>query len=133
MPERGIAYAESVPLDWNSGALAEGMRCYRNSEFFVAHEHWESVWLELNEPEKSFLQALIQTTAAFHHLQSGNPRGTVSLLRRALLRLESYPASFAGVDLIQLRNEAGAWLLALVNDTSSRPSTFPQILASDRL
>ena len=58
-----IAYPEFVPLDWNSGALAEGIRCYRDCEFFLAHEHWESVWLRLEEPEKSFLQALIQTTA----------------------------------------------------------------------
>ncbi len=126
-----IAYPESVPLDWNSGALAEGMRCYRNREFFLAHEHWESVWLQLNEPEKTFLQALIQTTAAFHHLQTGNTRGAASLLKRALLRLETYPATYAGIDLTQLRNEAGAWLLALENGAGSPPVTFPQILPSD--
>ncbi len=126
-----IAYAELVPLDWNSGALAEGVLCYRNRDFFLAHEHWECVWLRLEEPEKSFLQALIQTTAAFHHLQAGNTRGAVSLLRRALQRLESYPARFAGIDLAQLRKEAGEWLLALESGADTCPVTHPQIFTDD--
>jgi uncharacterized protein len=116
-----------VAFDWTSGALAEGVRCYRNREFWLAHEHWESVWLRLEEPEKSFLQALIQTTAAFHHLQKDNLRGAVSLLRRALLRLEPYPVSFGGVDLAQFRIEVGQWLLALESGAGSHPSKFPQI------
>jgi hypothetical protein len=53
---REIAYAEGVSFDWSCGALAEGLTCYRRAEFFLAHEHWESVWLTLEEPEKSSLQ-----------------------------------------------------------------------------
>jgi uncharacterized protein len=122
-----------VLLDWKSGALAEGIRCYRNREFWLAHEHWESVWLQLQEPEKTFLQALIQTTAAFHHLQTGNTRGTVSLLRRALRRLEPYPRLFEGVDLTRLRHEAGAWLVALEGGLAPLPTNFPQIFPFDDL
>lgn len=117
-------------FDWKSGALADGARCYRNQEFWNAHEHWEGVWLLLKEPEKTFLQALIQISAAFHHLQTGNIQGAVSLLRRALKRLESYPASFGGVDLAQLRKEAGDWQRALESGSVSRPKEFPQIWAN---
>ena len=46
-----------MALDWSCGALAEGLRCYRNEEFFLAHEHWEAIWLHCEEPEKTFLQA----------------------------------------------------------------------------
>jgi predicted metal-dependent hydrolase len=122
-----LAYAEGVPLDWESGALEEGLRCYRNAEFWIAHEHWESVWLRLEEPEKSFLQALIQTTAALHHVQTGNMRGAVSLLAKALRRFENCPEAFGGIDLAPLREEAGAWLLALKCGTGARPAAFPQI------
>lgn len=86
-----------MPLDWKSGALATGLECYRSAQFFDAHEHWESVWPRLEEPEKSFLQALIQTTAAFHHYEAGNAAGAASLLRRALQRLELCPAMFGGI------------------------------------
>lgn len=96
-----------MKFDWSCGALAEGLGCYRREEFFLAHEHWEAVWLEAQEPEKTFLQALIQVTAAFHHLQRGNVVGARSLLRAALRRLEPYPAWFGGVDVARLREELG--------------------------
>lgn len=115
------------PLDWNSGALAEGLACYRGGEFFEAHEHWESVWLTLSEPEKSFLQAVIQMTAAFHHLNAGNRRGTVSLLRRTLRRLELCPAHFGGIAVAPLCVEIRVWLQAMEAETQSRPAAAPAI------
>jgi uncharacterized protein len=115
-----------VTLVWQSGALFEGALCYRNQQFWLAHEHWESVWLRLEEPEKTFLQSLIQITAAFHHLQTENTRGAISLLRRALRQLEPYPALFGGIDLARLRNQTSEWLQAL-ESASPRPANFPQI------
>lgn len=119
-----------MPLDWTSGALAEGLHCYRNSEFFLAHEHWESVWLKLEEPEKSFLQALIQTAAAFHHLKSGNSVGATSLLRRSLRRLELCPASFGGIATAPLSSQIREWLHALENATQPHPAAAPHICAT---
>jgi uncharacterized protein len=100
-------------VDWSGGALAEGLRCYRAEEFFMAHEHWEGVWLASEEPEKTFLQALIQTAAAFHHLQRGNRVGAGSLLRAALRRLGPYADCFSGVRVGSLREEIGAWVRVL--------------------
>jgi hypothetical protein len=113
-----------VSLDWNCGALAEGLGCYKRGEFFLAHEHWESVWLRLEEPEKSFLQALIQITAAFHHLEAGNSAGTVSLLRRALRRLSLSPACFGGIDVASLRAEVSEWLRTM---ESGAAAAYPRI------
>jgi len=84
-----------MTLDWQNGALAEGLACYCKCEYFLAHEHWESVWLQLHDPEKSFLQALIQVTAAFHHLHTGNIRGGLSLFR-TISRLAFASAISAG-------------------------------------
>jgi uncharacterized protein len=113
-------------LDWKSGALAEGLDCYRNGEFFLAHEHWESVWLRLEEPEKSFLQALIQTTAALHHFKAGNFAGAASLLRRALDRLDLCFGSFGGIATEPLRDEVRAWWLAF-EGRNAVPESFPEI------
>ena len=126
-----IAYAEGVSLDWKCGALAEGLACYRNAKFFLAHEDWESVWLTLEEPEKSFLQALIQMTAAFHHLQAGNSAGAVSLLRRALRRFELCSACFGGIAVASLCTETYEWLRVIESGTPSMPSGFPQIYPID--
>ena len=102
-----------MKFDWTQGALAEGLRRYQEGEFFAAHEAWESVWLEAQEPEKTFLQGLIQVTAAFYHLQRNNPRGTAQLLRAALGRLDRYPACFGGISVVLLRNDIREWLQAL--------------------
>ena len=91
-----------MKFDWSEGALAEGLRLYEAGQFFTAHEVWESVWLGSPEPEKTFLQGLIQVTAAFHHLQRDNRLGTVLLLQAALRRLDLYPASFGGISVAVL-------------------------------
>ena len=76
------------PGAWNStglkGRWRKGLRLYDAGDFFRAHEEWESVWLLSQEPEKTFLQGLIQVTAAFHHLQRNNPVGAVRLFKAAL-------------------------------------------------
>jgi predicted metal-dependent hydrolase len=116
-----------MKLIWNRGPLAEGLRCYRDEEFFLAHEHWESVWLQCQEPEKTFLQSLIQIAAAFHHLKNKNSRGATSLLKRALRRLEPYPAEFEGLEVALLRQELQVWLHALATHDSAPRLPFPKI------
>jgi predicted metal-dependent hydrolase len=102
-----------MEFDWSQGALAEGLQHYDAGEFFAAHESWESLWLLAKEPEKTFLQGLIQVTAAFHHLQRNNPLGTARLLQGALRRLEAYPASFGSISVGLLCNDIRDWLETL--------------------
>jgi uncharacterized protein len=117
-------------LDWNSWALAEGLRCYRRGEFFAAHEHWETVWLKSQQPEKLFLQALIQVAAAFHHWQRNNSRGAESLLKMALRKLDAYPSRFEDVEAGLLRQDLERWQQVIAaneaNGTGAQ-SPFPEI------
>jgi|SRR6266702_4963194 len=116
-------------LNWSAGELAEGLKCYRAEQFFDAHEHWESVWLGLEDPEKKFLQGLIQVTVAFHHFTKKNYRGTQSLLEAALTRLKSIPApSFAGIDHICLCSDIEEWLRAFKTEEMIFPQRYPRIV-----
>ena len=115
-----------MALDWANEAMARGLACYRAGEFFEAHEHWEAVWLAAPEPDKTFLQSLIQVSAAFHHLRRGNDRGAASLLRRSLAKLERYPVQYAGIDVSRLRGEMASWIEAMASDCS-RPERCPLI------
>jgi predicted metal-dependent hydrolase len=99
-----------MEIDWDSEELRAGLRCYRAAQFFEAHEHWESVWLLASNPEKEFLQALIQVAAAFHHMQRSNRKGMRSLLTRAQARLASHPGYFGGVIVETLRDDIKQWL-----------------------
>lgn len=117
-----------MTFDWNCGSLADGLQCYRREAFFMAHEHWESVWLQSQEPEKTFLQALIQVTAAFHHLQRNNVPGATSLLNAALRRLEPYPAFFAGLAVTPFRDDLRSWLQMLESQDPPFHGPFPHIV-----
>ena len=118
---------KGMSLDWTQRDLREGLRCFHSGAFFEAHEHWESVWLVAQDPEKTFLQGLIQVAASFHHFQRGNLAGTVSLLRSALGRLDVYPEAFAGVAVDPLRATIRLWLDALETPTRSPLPPLPQL------
>jgi predicted metal-dependent hydrolase len=108
--------SQPITFDWTQGPLAEGLRLYESGEFFTAHEAWESVWLKSPEPEKTFLQGLIQVTAAFHHLRCNNRVGTGRLLHAALRRLELYPACFGGISVTTLCSDIRERIQALHAD-----------------
>jgi uncharacterized protein len=119
-----------MEFDWSQGALAEGLRHYDDGEFFAAHESWESLWLLAKEPEKTFLQGLIQVTAAFHHWQRNNPVGTARLLQGALRRLEAYPENFGSISVLLLCNDIRVWLEALEMGAAPPQAGCARICAS---
>ncbi len=116
-----------MSLDWNNGELYQGLRCFHSGAFFEAHEHWETAWLVAQEPEKTFLQGLIQVAAGFHHFQRGNRAGAISLLRSALGRLDRYPESSAGLEVAPLRVVIRLWLEALETTPPSPPPALPKL------
>jgi predicted metal-dependent hydrolase len=51
-----------------------GIDLYNAAEFHAAHDAWEERWMgPVGPDEKLFLQAMIQSAVAFHHLQIGRP------------------------------------------------------------
>ncbi len=113
-------------LPWHTGALKQGLVCYRRSQYFEAHEYWESVWLQSADPEKTFLQALIQVAGAFHHFHRSNRNGARSMMTKALAKLEKYPPQFGGIEVETLRGNLRAWLVALETELVAMPAV-PQL------
>ena len=116
-----------MTLDWTQGSLAEGLRLYETGEFFAAHEAWESRWLESQEPEKTFLQGLIQVAAAFHHYSRANRQGTQNLLQAGLIKIERFPHTHRGLALEPLRVAVRRWLAALEDGEDPAENESPQI------
>ena len=116
-----------MTFDWIHGPLAKGLRHYNTGEFFAAHEAWESVWLTAPQPEKLFLQGLIQVTVAFHHLQRSNPLGASRLLTAALGKLEPYPGDFAALNVTLLRGDVRERIEFLSRDQAGTQMTPPRI------
>jgi hypothetical protein len=113
-----------MTFDWTQGPLAQGLRHYNAGEFFAAHEAWESVWLTTPQPEKTFLQGLIQVTVAFHHLQRSNPLGATRLLTAALHKLEPHSPSFCGISTTPLCEDIRNRLQSL---TTTPPTSTSQL------
>jgi predicted metal-dependent hydrolase len=102
-----------------------GVALFNRRKFFEAHEAWEEIWLHAKLPEKTFLQGLIQVTAAFHHHSRGNLHGMESLLRRAIAKLDEFPVSHRGLRIGALRGSARAWLAALHSKDLARSPRLP--------
>jgi predicted metal-dependent hydrolase len=105
-----------MTFNWTHGPLAKGLHDYNSGHYFAAHEAWESVWLHAPQPEKLFLQALIQVTVAFHHLTRQNSLGATRLLTAALHKLEPYPPDFATLNVSLLRDDIRTCLNSLATD-----------------
>src|SRR5450631_4070521 len=91
----------------------KGLDAFNSGRFYDAHEDWEEVWLETPNPEKLFLQGLIQVAAAYHHFLRANIRGARTLLKEGAAKLDSFPDVHRGIELRRLRDIARWWLAAL--------------------
>jgi predicted metal-dependent hydrolase len=96
-----------------SRQFERGLAHFNAREFFEAHEVWEELWLAAPDPEKIFLQGMIQIAAAFHHYSRQNLRGTKSLLVAGLAKIDGFPGDHRGLALAELRVESYEWAAAL--------------------
>jgi len=108
-----------------------GVEEFNRREFFAAHETLEEIWLKAPEPEKTFLQGVIQVASAFHHYLKGNHAGAEPLLRRGLEKLEKSPDGYAGIDVQRLRKKAMWWLEEIAAGRSPVQEELPQIVAEN--
>lgn len=86
-----------------------GLEHFNARQFFEAHEVWEEIWLAEVEPERTFLQGIIQIAAAFHHFGRGNSEGAESLLAAGIVKISRFPNDYHGLAVEDLRVTAKWW------------------------
>jgi hypothetical protein len=111
----------------STDAFARGIEQFNNRRFFESHESWEELWLAAPEPDKTFLQGIIQVAAAFHHRARGNHAGAESLMRAGLAKLEKFPGEYRGLKLEDLRIAVREWLAMLERGQSPPEGKLPRI------
>jgi hypothetical protein len=73
MPTVAPHYTEEHIIAYPIEYIA-GIDLYNAGEYHAAHDAWEERWMgPVDRDEKLFLQAMIQSAVAFHHLQIGRP------------------------------------------------------------
>lgn len=80
-------------------ALRKGALLFNHHLFFEVHEVLEAQWVQEVDPERRFLQGLIQIGVALYHQSNGNWRGTVSLLNDGLDKIKPYAPAYLGVEV----------------------------------
>jgi predicted metal-dependent hydrolase len=111
-----------------------GIDLYNAGEYHAAHDAWEERWMgPVAHDEKLFLQAMIQSAVAFHHLQIGRPgaaRRMYLMAKEKFARLNQ--PVFMSLDLeeyqVQL-DRALSWLLTVPDPRAiEQPEIVPPII-----
>ena len=105
----------------------EGLDAFNSGHFYEAHEHWEEVWLKTPNPDKTFLQGLIQVAAAFHHYSRANNLGCHNLLHAGLLKLECFPEEHWALSIEPRRASVRMWLVPLRAGKNPHKMEIPRI------
>lgn len=88
--------------------LDYAQRLVDDGRAFNAHEVLEAAWKEGPDHEKVLWQGLAQLMVGITHVQRGNVDGARALLRRAVGRLTTAPATPYGIDVVGLIDYAEA-------------------------
>lgn len=100
----------------------KGVALFNERRFWEAHEAWEGVWIERPEESRIFFQGIIQAAAGYHLIvERTRISGAIKNLRKALEKLELFPATFMGLDVRSLKTSIGKALdvLSVTEKTAS--------------
>ena len=106
-----------------------GIDLYNAGEFHAAHDVWEDRWMgEVGPREKLFLQAMIQSAVAFHHLEIGRPGAARQMYQRAKEKFARLGSDvFMSLDLIDYQAELDRCLEWLLTVQDPRELNVPEI------
>lgn len=123
------AYTDAHLIAYPTEYIA-GIDLYNVGEFHAAHDAWEERWMgEVGREEKLFLQALIQSAVAFHHLQIGRPGAARQMYIRGKEKFERLGKGvFMSLDIPAYLSELDRALSWLLTVPDPRELTPPEIV-----
>jgi hypothetical protein len=124
-----LAYTDAHLLAYPVEYIA-GIDLYNAGEFHAAHDAWEDRWMgEVGRDEKLFLQAMIQSAVAFHHLQISRPGAARQMYLRATEKFERLGKNvFMSLDIKGYQDQLDCALSWLLTAPDPRDVTPPEIV-----
>ena len=106
-----------------------GIDLYNAGEFHAAHDIWEDRWMgEVGPREKLFLQAMIQSAVAFHHLEIGRPGAARQMYQRAKEKFARLGCDvFMSLDLVDYQRQLDSCLSWLMSVPDPRELQMPEL------
>ena len=117
------AHISAYPVEYIAG-----IDLYNAGEFHAAHDVWEERWKgEVGQQEKLFLQAMIQSAVAFHHLEIGRPGAARQMYTRAKEKFARLGTNvFMSLDLEEYQAQLDTALSWLLTVPDPRELTQPE-------
>lgn len=119
------AHIAAYPVEYIAG-----IDLFNAGEFHASHDAWEERWMgEVGPKEKLFLQAMIQSAVAFHHLQIGRPgaaRRMYEMAKEKFARLGTNV--FMSLDLLEYQAQLDKALSWLLSAPDPRELVAPEII-----
>ena len=118
------AHIAAYPVEYIAG-----IDLYNAGEFHAAHDVWEERWMgEVGPQEKLFLQAMIQSAVAFHHLDIGRPGASRQMYQRAKEKFSRLGTKvFMSLDLEEYQSQLDTALSWLLSVSDPREHPIPEI------
>jgi predicted metal-dependent hydrolase len=111
-----------------------GIDLYNAGEYHAAHDAWEERWMgPVAQDEKLFLQAMIQSAVAFHHLQIGRPGAARRMYLMAKEKFDRLNTNiYMSLDLVDYQQQldrALSWLLSVADPRKiEQPQIEPPVI-----
>src|SRR5215510_11057471 len=119
------AHIAAYPIEYIAG-----IDLYNAGEFHAAHDAWEERWMgEVGPQEKLFLQAMIQSAVAFHHLDIDRPGAARQMYLRAKEKFARLGCRvFMSLDLDDYQAQLDSALSWLLTVPDPRELVRPEIV-----
>jgi hypothetical protein len=123
-PHYTDAHIAAYPVEYIAG-----IDLYNAREFHAAHDAWEDRWLgPVGQQEKLFLQAMIQSAVAFHHLEIGRPGAARQMYQAAKEKFARLKTNaFMSLDLEAYQAQLDRSLSWLMTVPDPRELTPPEV------
>jgi uncharacterized protein len=124
-PPYSDAHIAAYPVEYIAG-----IDLYNAGEFHAAHDAWEERWMgEVGQQEKLFLQAMIQSAVAFHHLDIGRLGAARQMYLRAKEKFARMGCNvFMSLDLDEYQSQLDTALSWLLTVPDPRELAMPEIV-----
>ena len=64
-----------------------GIQSFNSGNFYEAHDLFEDLWHECDEPKRRWIHGIVQISVAMHHHSTGNLNGSILLLAEGISRM----------------------------------------------
>ncbi len=78
--------------------FCSGIENFNDGQYYLAHDLFEDLWHDTQEPERRWIHGIVQISVAMYHKLNGNINGAILLLAEGIARITSSLSTPAGLN-----------------------------------